>query len=293
MKQFVLPALFVFGTAVLSASPTRQLALDEMIAAERAFAALAAKTNTRDAFLTYLADDAIMFANGPRKGKELYAGRPIDESLLAWGPAFADVASSGDFGYDTGPYTHRQKRTDEKPSRQGQFVTVWKKQASGEWRVIFDTGYGHPLSENEAAPEVQYSTIISKQNSPVQPNDSRIALLNAENAFIDRLRKDGASAYDSVLSAEARRLHHGSPPAISPIAIRAQLEKFSSSEILSYEPIAATTASSGDLGYAYGWVTTEKSIAEKTASQRSNYLRIWKRENGKDWRLVLELTGPG
>lgn len=293
MKQFVLPTLFILGCAVLSASPTRQQALDAMIATEHAFAALADKANTREAFLTYLADDAIMFNKGPRKGKELYASYPVDESLLAWAPTFADVAASGDFGYDTGTYTYRQKRTDEKPSRQGLFVTVWKKQPSGDWRAVFDTGYGHPQPENGSVPAVQYSTISLKQSSADRLDDPRAALLSTEHAFIARLQKNGATAYTGVLSEEVRRLHRGSPPAISPAAILTQLEKFSSSESLSYEPIDAVTASSGDLGYVYGWVTVNGTSADKSAPQRSNYLRIWKRENGRDWRLVLELTGPG
>lgn len=293
MKPLALSALLVLGCAVLSASPTRQEALDGMVAAENAFAALAAKTNTREAFLTYLADDAIMFSNGPRNGKELYANHPADESLLAWAPVFADIAASGDFGYDTGTYTYRQKRTDEKPARYGLFVTVWKKHPSGDWHAIFDTGYGHPQPESATAPAVQYSTISLKQTPADRLDDSRAALLITENAFIANLHKNGAAAYDSILSQEARRLHRGSAPAISPAAIRAQLENFTATEILRYDPIEAVTASSGDLGYVYGWVTNEKLSAGKSTPQRSNYLRIWKRENGKDWRLVLELTGPG
>jgi len=264
-----------------------------MIATEHSFAALAAKTNTRDAFLTYLADDAIMFSKGPRNGKELYASYLIDESLLAWDPTFADMAASADFGYDIGTYTYRQKRTDEKPSRHGLFVTVWKKQPSGEWRAIFDTGYGHQPPESATVFAVQVSTIPLKQSSAVRLDEARAALLNTENTFIERLQKNGTTAYDSILSQEARRLHRGSPPAISPAAIRVQLEKFAASETLIYEPIEAVIASSGDLGYVYGWVSITGPSIAKPAPQRANYLRIWKRENDTDWRLVLELTGPG
>jgi ketosteroid isomerase-like protein len=293
MKPLVLSTLFVLGSTLSSASPTRQQSLDAMIATERSFAALAAETNTRDAFLTYLADDAIMFSNGPRNGKELYASHTVDESLLAWAPAFADVSASGDFGYDTGPYTYCPKRTDQKPSRHGQFVTVWKKQPSGEWRVAFDTGCSHPAPDSAVFPSAQYSAIPLERSSSTPLENTRAALLNVENTFNVRLHKDGTTAYDSVLSQEARRLHRGSPPAISQKVIQAQLEKFSASESLQYEPLEVMTASSGDLGYVYGWVITTSTSAEKSTPQRSNYLRIWKRENGTDWRLVLELTGPG
>jgi ketosteroid isomerase-like protein len=292
MKRSITLTLALGCLTLLHANP-REKALRELVSAELAFAELAAKTNTPEAFLTYLTDDAIMFSNGPCNGKSLYAGRPADSSLLAWAPDFADVAASGDFGFDTGPYTYRPKRTDEKPAGHGHFVTVWKKQPSGEWRVIFDTGYKHPAPDSAVFPAVQYSAIAFEENAAKKLADPRRALLEAENAFNTRLHKDGPTAYRSILSPEARRLRRGLPPAISPKSILEQLETFAATETLQYEPIEAATASSGDLGFVYGWVTTTGTSADKPAPQRSNYVRFWKRENGQDWRLVLELTGPG
>lgn len=278
--------------AALAAEP-RETALQGMVKAERDFAALAASANTREAFLTYLADDAVMFANGPCNGRELYANRPADDSLLVWEPSFADMAASGDFGYDTGPYTHRQKRSDEKPQRAGQFVTVWRKIPAGDWRVSFDTGCPHPVQETPEVAKLQFVPAASGAVAPGAGETPRESLLAAERNLISSLKQNGASAYPGILAPEARRLRRGFFPAISAKSFHEQVLKFSGQEKYGYDPIEAAVASSGDLGYVYGWIDVEMPAAEKTepARSRPNYLRIWKRENGKNWKLVLELTG--
>ncbi len=266
-----------------------------MIATEYAFADLAAKANTREAFLTYLADDAIMFADGPRNGRELYANHPVDDSLLAWAPSFADMAASGDFGYDTGPYTYRPKRSDEKPSGHGQWVTLWKKQTSGTWRVAFDTGLSHPAQEDFDLASVRCSTTTLSQISPdAPPVSSRQSLLDAERTLASEYRTSGIAAYEKMLSTEARLLYRGQFPAIGRDAFLLQLRRNLVHETpVEHSIIASEAAASNDLGYAYGWVKFRISTQEKSEERSVNYLRIWKRENVGDWRLVLELTGPG
>lgn len=294
MHRSTLRALALAFTCVATfAAEPRETALQGMVKAERAFADLAASSTTREAFLTYLADDAIMFANGPCNGRELYANRPADDSLLSWEPAFADMAASGDFGYDTGPYRNRQKRTDDKPKYFGEFVTVWRKSASGEWRVIFDTGCHHPPYGDADKISLQFGRPFSgtvDSSSGVTPRDS---LLAAERALIAGLKQTGPNAYAGILSAEARRLKRGLFPAVSAKSFLEQAVEFSGQEKHSYDPIETIVASSGDLGYVYGWIEVEKPAAQKTepAPTRPNYLRIWKRADGKNWKLVLELTG--
>jgi ketosteroid isomerase-like protein len=56
---------------------------------------------------------------------------------IRWSPAKADVGSSGDLGYTAGSY--RLTRNDPKgtPSTEnGKYVEVWKKDPSGNWKVV-------------------------------------------------------------------------------------------------------------------------------------------------------------
>ena len=53
---------------------------------------------------------------------------------LSWVPAKADVAASGDIGHTTGTYQMTMGAVTEK----GKYVTAWKKQADGKWKVTDD-----------------------------------------------------------------------------------------------------------------------------------------------------------
>jgi ketosteroid isomerase-like protein len=58
---------------------------------------------------------------------------------LAWHPNKAGVARSGELGYTSGTYEQRFKNASGKTVLdKGKYLTVWKKQADGTWKVLFD-----------------------------------------------------------------------------------------------------------------------------------------------------------
>ena len=58
---------------------------------------------------------------------------------LDWYPDYIYVSKSGDLGYTYGRYTFSATNTDGKPVKDtGIFHTVWKKEADGKWRFIWD-----------------------------------------------------------------------------------------------------------------------------------------------------------
>jgi len=256
---------------------------------ERAFARLAAETNTREAFLTYLTDESLTFGEGPHKGKARTRERPADDVLLEWEPAFVDVAASGDFGYDLGPWKYRRHRTDAEPSAWGTFVTVWKKQPDNTWRVALDLGTSHRPESASAVVTPVSSAIDPKQIPVMAKSDFHAELLAAERTFISRFAQTGTDAYASVLSSEARLYRPDLIPACSLSAISGIFKTQAAGAHSIYELLDGEIASSGDLGYVYGWVTIEAMATGKTETKRSNYLRIWKRENGREWKLMLDL----
>jgi ketosteroid isomerase-like protein len=123
---------------------------EDMVAAERAFAADAAARSTRDAFLAALADDALVFQPGPTSGQRNWTARKPDKNRLEWTPALAEIASSGDFGYTVGPWRFTPEGATA-PVATGWFFTLWRKQADGKWKVLLDHGIDAPASEFPAA----------------------------------------------------------------------------------------------------------------------------------------------
>lgn len=57
--------------------------------------------------------------------------------VVTWKPTKAEVSRSGDLGYAYGTYESKSKPSDEKPSEQGNYMRIWKRQG-GAWRVVLD-----------------------------------------------------------------------------------------------------------------------------------------------------------
>jgi uncharacterized protein (TIGR02246 family) len=109
-------------------------------------AAVAAKDS--QAFLALWAEDAAMFPAGEPvvvgKEKILAEWSPIltDPSVsLTWSPDKAEIAGSGDLGYTYGKYLWTGKGSNGQTStRHGKYVTIWRKEPDGQWRVVVDLG---------------------------------------------------------------------------------------------------------------------------------------------------------
>ncbi len=63
----------------------------------------------------------------------------IPDFKLVWHPEKVGVAHSGELGYTSGTYDWSYKDASGKAmADKGKYLTVWKKQADGSWKVLFD-----------------------------------------------------------------------------------------------------------------------------------------------------------
>jgi ketosteroid isomerase-like protein len=65
---------------------------------------------------------------------------------LYWEPDTASVAASGDFGYTIG-HSRTVRRNDDGTTtvvQTGRYLTLWRRQADGGWKVELDTGHPDP-----------------------------------------------------------------------------------------------------------------------------------------------------
>src|SRR5438477_836166 len=123
-----------------AAEPGPAEAARAMVESEKMFYRTGQEKGTRAAFLAFLADDGVVFRPGPVNGKEAWEKRPETGLDLIWEPTFAAMARSADFGYTTGPAKWKANKKDEKFLGYGQFVSIWKKQKDGSWKVALDCG---------------------------------------------------------------------------------------------------------------------------------------------------------
>ena len=94
-----------------------------------------------DKFLSYYAADASVYppgmpvVTGAANIREVYSKMSSAPGFsLEFAPTRAEVSASGDVGYTAGTYTGAMGG----PPETGKYVSVWKKQADGTWKVAAD-----------------------------------------------------------------------------------------------------------------------------------------------------------
>jgi ketosteroid isomerase-like protein len=265
----------------------------DLITAERSFASLAAAKGVREAFLTYLADEAIIFRPKPTLGRPVYEQMPADAPLLlTWGSAFAEVAAAGDWGYTTGPYEVMDRSRPDQASRHGHYVSIWKKQTGGQWKVVLDAGISHSrpgvLPDEVATPK---SVGKAKKDAAPDLEEENLALLKAELAFANQAKAAGlAKAYPASAAEDIRFFREGSFPG----AGRESLEEVlrDSSGICTWAVQEKQISLSGDLAYVYGISDCKTGTAGPTAPESSSFLRIWRKSADGRWTIALDLAIP-
>ena len=145
----VLAALVVFGCAPQQAPPPPDTrAADEMAIrdADGAWSKIA-EAKQMDAFIGYYADDAIsMPPNAPISNGREAIQKAMTEMFaipgfsLKWRATKVEAARSGDIGYSLGTYEAGMNDPKGKPMMDhGKYLTIWKKQPGGTWKVAVDT----------------------------------------------------------------------------------------------------------------------------------------------------------
>ena len=282
MTPAVFALLIVFGSDSSATS---------LVEAELAFCRAAVSQGTREAFLTYLAEDAIVFRPGPVPGRPVYRDSEPSSAILTWHPVQAEVSRAKDLGYTTGPWVYRKKAGDS-PVGYGQYVSVWRTQADGQWRVILDVGIDHPEIDTTSGPVYfGYPSEDSEieRSLGVDTAAELRTLMNLDRALSLSSSKQG---FVRAVLAEARndvRLYRsGGLPIIGFEAVKNHSTDLESGS--TWEPTGGVVSRSGDLGYTFGKAESLKQ--DSGVSKQMSYVRIWRKQSEMKWKVVLDLAIP-
>jgi ketosteroid isomerase-like protein len=120
---------------------------DLLVQLEADFAKAVAE-HGRAAFVTYFADEGVELEDGGGiSTRDAINKQPAwpEGTSLTWTPVKADMAASGDLGYTYGNYVFKSKDKEGKPvTAYGKYMSVWKKQKDGSWKVVVDMGNSSP-----------------------------------------------------------------------------------------------------------------------------------------------------
>ena len=164
----IMAGLALMGLAGGSAVAQGNAAVVEAILqADRDFAALAAQTDIETAFATWMESEDGRLVRGtvtPLRGeaeiRALFAGVP-DGTLLHWERLEGLAGSGDDFGVTWGVWElHPDGDRTTPPAGRGTYVTVWQRNADGNWRGVLDMGTDDPSyqppqadTDSQSAPE--------------------------------------------------------------------------------------------------------------------------------------------
>jgi len=136
----LLVGLMILMTNSVSAEQSGLMQLQQQVAdTERTFAASMADRDF-DAFTELLADEAVFFSGETTlRGKhqvaevwKAYFDGPA--APFSWEPQRVEVLDSGKLALSTGPVR------DAEGNLVATFTSIWRLEAPGQWRIIFDKG---------------------------------------------------------------------------------------------------------------------------------------------------------
>lgn len=140
MRAVALLGAFLMTTSIRAAPA------DEVMAADRAFAAAAKARGVQAAFVEFAAPDAVLFRAGigPLRGhKAIGAAFEGQAFSLEWEPESADVAASGDLAWSWG-YARWTAHDGSGKTGTSNYVSIWRRQPDGAWKWIVDIGVPAP-----------------------------------------------------------------------------------------------------------------------------------------------------
>jgi ketosteroid isomerase-like protein len=139
-------ALLVALLTGCARAPDVTTARAALMDADRAFNRATAERRT-DGWMEFFAEDASMIRSagtitGRAAIREDMTKAFADTSFtLTWEPLQSDVGASGDLGYTNGKFEARFRDAHGNPAvRTGRYLTIWKKQTDGSWKVVRDIG---------------------------------------------------------------------------------------------------------------------------------------------------------
>jgi ketosteroid isomerase-like protein len=140
LKRPTVAVAAVVVSASLAAGQGRPTAATaaEVRQTETAFAKTMADRN-HAAFTSFLSEEAVFMGRTILRGKAqvaqawkgFYEGA---QAPFSWAPERVEVLDSGNLGFSTGPVY------DSSGKRSGTFNSVWRREADGRWRIVFDSG---------------------------------------------------------------------------------------------------------------------------------------------------------
>jgi ketosteroid isomerase-like protein len=272
---------FLLGlVSVASSSAT----LDEVRLADVAFAERATEAGYHLAFVEYLADDAVLFRPEAVGGQQWLAANEPAPGRLEWHPTAVAASCTGRLAVTSGPWRYSNDGGEE--SAEGHYLSVWRLEEDGQWRVVLDHGIEHAPGSAPAVPlESSFGRLWPARDAAgCTARADQADLVRAENKLNDRVASHGLpDALQRAAADGALAYRDESAPGL--------LAEFPPPGDANFGPGSAARLVGMVFDDAGDMAVTHGILQAVIPTRRALYVRVWQRELRK-WRLAIDLQTP-
>ena len=286
---------------VLQTPKTPQSVVDELLAADRGFAAEASNTTVVPALSAMFAEDVALlvgvpapgFARGKAKAIEALKANPDNaQGRVEWAPVRGGVSADGQHGFTVGYMTLTRGDASKVPIK---YVAFWTKKPEG-WRVAV---YKRVSAEQSPAardmmPPSLPSQLVAPTTDTATVARHKASLEAAERAFSDEAQKIGLGpAFAKHGRADAVNVGPRSSPTF--VVSAAEIGKSIGAGVpaptspLRWAPDEGSiVASSGDLGVTFGFIR-QNTPPPPGQPEGAPFITVWRRESpAAPWKYIAE-----
>jgi ketosteroid isomerase-like protein len=238
--------------------------------------------NLPAAYRATFADDGILMflhARGRAELDNAIAHRISPTAKFTATPTEEIEAASHDLGFVRGDYRleFTRKSTGEHLTTNGRFVELWKKDATGAWKLWLTSWAGSPPAEPAVAP-LDLPAVFPELTGSFADAErhflQQAATEGIRPAFLAHLAEDG-----TILFLDA----HGRD------AFRRAVNKIPADARTFGEAAIVAESAAHDLAWAWGPYRFAATIDGKPFESHGKFITVWKRTPGNGaWRIALD-----
>ena len=290
LRALLLALLFV---AVPAAAQSPQSPVDELLAADRAFATASAQLDPVSGITAMLDDEAAM----PLPGKGILTGKAavteafraspaFKEGHVSWSPVRGGIAADGTQGFT---YGFLAVGSGDEAKRNRKYLAYWIKRPAG-WRVVayrqipreageVSTAMLDPALPAFAARPLSDPAIVARHQE---------SLAAAEKSFSDHAQNVGLkTAFRDFGREDSMNMYAGAGFAVGLDAVVANFKEEGPAKI-NWSTEKSFVASSGDLGVSIGMIRPNDP-PKAGEPDGFPFFTVWKRDDPKSpWKYIAE-----
>jgi ketosteroid isomerase-like protein len=257
--------------------------VDDVQAADAAFAARATEIGHHAAFIEYLAQDAVLFRPEAVPGQEWLATHEPAGGRLEWTPAAGAVGCTAVLALTTGPWRYSNEEGGEPVA--GHYLSVWRRDAQSQWRVVLDHGIDHAVAVTAESLQAALARLWPDAASRTcDGRDDSGSLAAADERFNGQVTRRGLlPALQRTAAEGALVFRDDAPPAL----------------LAGWPPDLDAAFGAGTVAHTVGAVfepgtdlaVTHGTLQSPDGSRRALFVRVWSRD-GRRWKVAIDMRTP-